>query len=244
MKDKNIELQNLVNEVKIKNLKLDQLYNETIVKIVKIFRKFPVHISPIIIDQTERVRSLGKLFIKDIKNISIGEAWDIMRALDIFNLGLSFVNIPEEIEITEKNLKILYSNEELKYHNVTAARMLEDIPGLEGVASIIKFYQKDYDGSGAPFEVSIKGEAIPFGSRLLKILINLDCANPGLLIDSKTMEYYKNHVVKNKNSANITDSSKPLFNYIQKHIRILEEMTQKPSHYDVKLVQEIIEILK
>ncbi len=49
------------------------------------------------------------------------------------------------------------------------ARLLEPIPRLEGVAKIIRYQAKGYDGSGSPFD-SIQGESIPMGSRILKVL--------------------------------------------------------------------------
>ena len=54
----------------------------------------------------------------------------------------------------------------------TAARLLANIPRLEGVARIVRYQHKNYDGSGTPQD-SVKGEALPLGSRLLKILADL-----------------------------------------------------------------------
>lgn len=48
------------------------------------------------------------------------------------------------------------------------ARLLEPIPRLEGAARIIRYLAKGYDGSGLP-EEEIRGEAIPLGSRILKV---------------------------------------------------------------------------
>jgi len=49
------------------------------------------------------------------------------------------------------------------------ARLLEPIPRLEGVARIIRYQAKGYDGSGTPDD-GIQGEEIPLGSRILKVL--------------------------------------------------------------------------
>jgi len=54
----------------------------------------------------------------------------------------------------------------------TAARLLANIPRLEGVARIVRYQNKQFDGAGLP-EDSVKGEALPLGSRLLKILGDL-----------------------------------------------------------------------
>lgn len=47
--------------------------------------------------------------------------------------------------------------------------MLADIPRLGGVAKMVMYQEKHFDGTGFP-DVAIAGEAIPVGSRLLKIL--------------------------------------------------------------------------
>jgi hypothetical protein len=49
------------------------------------------------------------------------------------------------------------------------ARLLQPIPRLEGVARIIRYQAKGYDGSGAPAD-DIQGGLIPLGSRILKVL--------------------------------------------------------------------------
>jgi response regulator RpfG family c-di-GMP phosphodiesterase len=49
------------------------------------------------------------------------------------------------------------------------ARLLEPIPRLEGVAKIIRYQGKGYDGSGLPAD-DLKGELIPLESRILKVL--------------------------------------------------------------------------
>src|SRR6185312_6296051 len=49
-----------------------------------------------------------------------------------------------------------------------AAKLLANIPRLEGVAKIVRYQQKRFDGSGFPVD-TVTGAAIPQGSRLLKI---------------------------------------------------------------------------
>lgn len=49
------------------------------------------------------------------------------------------------------------------------ARLLQPIPRLEGVARIIRYQGKGFDGSGLP-EGDIQGESIPLGSRILRVV--------------------------------------------------------------------------
>ncbi|HEX7551981.1 MAG TPA: HD domain-containing phosphohydrolase, partial [Geothrix sp.] len=49
------------------------------------------------------------------------------------------------------------------------ARLLQPIPRMAGVARIIRYQAKGYDGSGQPAD-GVLGEAIPLGSRIIKVL--------------------------------------------------------------------------
>src|ERR1039458_7436990 len=54
----------------------------------------------------------------------------------------------------------------------TGADLLANIPRLESVARIVLYQQKHYDGSGFPVNF-VRGEDIPIGARILKVLIDL-----------------------------------------------------------------------
>jgi hypothetical protein len=69
----------------------------------------------------------------------------------------------------------------------TAARLLANIPRLEGVARIVRYQHKHFDGSGFPPE-AISGESIPLGSRLLKILLDMIQLQHGGSTRSKALD--------------------------------------------------------
>jgi len=52
-------------------------------------------------------------------------------------------------------------------------QLLINIPRLEGVADIVYFQNKNFDGSGFP-SVKVAGDAIPHGARVLRILLDLE----------------------------------------------------------------------
>src|SRR5687768_11967728 len=54
----------------------------------------------------------------------------------------------------------------------TGAALLENIPRLGTVAEIVRYQNKNYDGSGFPVG-SLSGEAIPIGARILRVLNEL-----------------------------------------------------------------------
>lgn len=54
----------------------------------------------------------------------------------------------------------------------TGAGLLANIPRLQAVAEIVRYQQKNFDGSGFPFD-QIAGEHIPIGARILRVLSDL-----------------------------------------------------------------------
>ena len=52
-------------------------------------------------------------------------------------------------------------------------QILANIPRLEGVREILRYQDKRFDGSGAPNGMP-GGEAIPWGGRALKLVLDLD----------------------------------------------------------------------
>lgn len=52
------------------------------------------------------------------------------------------------------------------------AALLRNIPRLQGVAEIVRYQRKNFDGSGFPSD-SVAGEEIPIGARILRVLSDL-----------------------------------------------------------------------
>ena len=52
-------------------------------------------------------------------------------------------------------------------------QILSNIPRLEGVREILRYQDKHFDGSGPP-SGTVSGESIPWGSRALKLIFDLD----------------------------------------------------------------------
>jgi hypothetical protein len=81
------------------------------------------------------------------------------------------VTLPPEIVVKAREGALLSKNEEqlVEATPEIAARLLANIPRLEGVAKIARYQHKRFDGGGFPAG-DVRGETIPFGARLLKIL--------------------------------------------------------------------------
>jgi len=113
--------------------------------------------------------------------------WEIHLAAMLAPIGS--VTIPAEILIRSRNDRVLSKLEEEMVANVpeTTARLLSNIPRLQGVGNIIRYQNKQYDGHGLPKD-TLKGDAIPFGARLLKILNDMAQLQAGGLSRAKALE--------------------------------------------------------
>jgi len=87
---------------------------------------------------------------------------------------IGYVTVPPETMVKARAGEKLTDVEQQMVARLpdTAAKLLTNIPRLEGVAKIVRYQQKNFDGGGFPAD-GISGEAIPAGSRLLKIFSDM-----------------------------------------------------------------------
>ncbi len=104
--------------------------------------------------------------------LAVENAWEIPLAVMLAPIG--YVTIPPETLVRSRAGQALSEVEQQMLAQVPeiAARLLANIPRLEGVARIVRYQDKCFDGSGYPLD-AVAGEAIPLGARLLKILFDL-----------------------------------------------------------------------
>ena len=78
---------------------------------------------------------------------------------------ISFVTMPAELLIKVRDGQLLTNQEHAMLLRTTAigGNLLSRIPRLEGVAKILIYQSKHYDGSGLP-EEPVSGTAIPIGT--------------------------------------------------------------------------------
>jgi flagellar biosynthetic protein FliS len=102
----------------------------------------------------------------------VENAWEIHLAVMLASIG--YVTIPSETLVRSRAGQPLSAVEEQMLARLpeTAARLLANMPRLEGVARIVHYHHKHFDGSGFPSDAAA-GESIPIGSRLLKILSDM-----------------------------------------------------------------------
>jgi response regulator RpfG family c-di-GMP phosphodiesterase len=119
-----------------------------------------------------RAQSLREVIDHVAKKFALENEWELHLAAMLANIG--DVAIPPETLLRARSGQPLSEVEEQMLTNApaTAARLLSNIPRLEGVARAVRYQHKQFDGKGFPSD-TVKGDAIPFGARLLKILSDL-----------------------------------------------------------------------
>ncbi len=80
---------------------------------------------------------------------------------DIGKIGIQEATLLKEKPLTAEE------RESIKKHPLVAVAIIEPIEELRSVAEIIQSHHENYDGSGYP--AGLKGDAIPLGSRILRV---------------------------------------------------------------------------
>jgi response regulator RpfG family c-di-GMP phosphodiesterase len=106
------------------------------------------------------------------RSLNVTPIWDLEAAALLAQIG--FVTIPPELILKSRQNEALTEREKEIFTRIPAigSSLLSQIPRLEGVARIILYQNKRFDGGGFPDD-AVAGEAIPLGARMLKILIDL-----------------------------------------------------------------------
>lgn len=146
-----------------------ELLNKTLSGSIKLLNDILSMIEP---QSFGRAQTLRATIISVAKKFKAENEWEIPLAAMLAPIGN--VTIPPELLLRARSGGAVTKVEEQVISQLpeTAARLLANIPRLEGVARIVRYQHKNYDGSGIPQD-SVKGDAIPLGSRLLKILSDL-----------------------------------------------------------------------
>jgi response regulator RpfG family c-di-GMP phosphodiesterase len=146
-----------------------ELLNKTLSGSIKLLTDILSMMEP---ESFGRAQTMRDLIGSVTKKIHADNEWEIPLAAMLAPIG--HVTIPPELLIRARAGDPLSKIEEKIVSQLpeTAARLLANIPRLEGVARIVRYSHKNYDGTGTPPD-AVKGEALPLGARLLKILNDL-----------------------------------------------------------------------
>jgi response regulator RpfG family c-di-GMP phosphodiesterase len=126
--------------------------------------------SPDLFSMVNRVKSILNNFLT---LLNIQEKWPIEVSAMLSQIGT--ITLPDETIQKLRQGTPLDPEEKLMVARLPeiSEKLLSHIPRLELVRKILLYQDKHYDGSGTP-QNNVSGEAIPIGSRILKILLDYD----------------------------------------------------------------------
>lgn len=141
---------------------LEQTLNGSITMLTEILSLF----HPDLFGRSTKIRDLIR---KLSKSLNIRSSWDMEAASMLSQIG--YLGLPPDVLLKVQNGQKL-SREEENVHMLVpeiGGHLLANIPRLSSVSNIVLYKDKCFDGSGFP-DNSVKGEDIPIGARILKVL--------------------------------------------------------------------------
>ena len=146
-----------------------ELLSKTLSGSVSVLTEILSLVNPTAFGHAASVRRLVRQICREVQ---VDDAWEIEIAAMLSQVGC--VTIPE-ITMEKLSSGAEVSAEELQTyqgHPQVGYNLISKIPRLEGVAEIIAYQQKRFDGSGLPNDGK-QADQIPFGARVLKLVIDV-----------------------------------------------------------------------
>lgn len=119
-----------------------------------------------------RAIALGNIASKVAETLQIPNVWELQMAAMLSHIA--YVTLPPETLAKARSGEALSETEQLICDHLpeTGHKLLTNIPRLKGVARMVLYQNKNFDGSGVPHD-SVAGQEIPMESRVLKVLHDL-----------------------------------------------------------------------
>lgn len=146
-----------------------ELLEKTLNGSVKVLTEVLSLIDPLSFGRGELLFSYMRSYLKQQ---APANSWEFEMAAMLSQIGT--VTVPAALVEKARSGQDLSSLEQEIVERIpkTGADLLAHIPRLESVARMVLYQQKHYDGSGFPANV-VRGEDIPIGGRILKVLNDL-----------------------------------------------------------------------
>jgi len=115
------------------------------------------------------LRDMARAAVQELKSPN---PWEIILAATLSRL--SFLTLPTSLASKARQRRELSPPEQEVVNALpeVGSRLIGKIPRLQGVAKIIFYLSKNYDGSGFPDD-KVEGQEIPLGARVLRIFDDL-----------------------------------------------------------------------
>lgn len=146
-----------------------ELLEKTLRGAVKVLSEILAMVDP---QSFGRSQSLRENIRRLAEHLGVENVWELEVAAMLCQIG--HVTIPPDVALKARLGHPLSEPEAAMLMRIpeVGRNLLANIPRLEGVAQIVYYQAKHFDGSGFPAD-STAGEAIPLGARLLKVLLDL-----------------------------------------------------------------------
>jgi len=196
------------------------LIEQTLRGSIKVLTDILTLVNPRAFSRASRVRRIVKEFTQ---NMNLNDLWQLEIAAMLSQIGC--VAVPDIIISKVYNNKQLLPHESPIFlsHTKVESEMISNIPRLKPISRIIAYQEKFYNGTGYPAD-NISGDSIPFGARVLKLILDYDSLlqsgeNPDQIfevIDKRTkMGCYDGRLVKA-----LKEFTGPKKKYIQKEVSL------------------------
>ncbi len=147
-----------------------ELLGKTLGGSIKVLTDLLALSKPQAFNKMQSIRGLAK---KIYRSVEMENKWQVELGAMLSQIGC--VTIPDDVLKKVYRGLTLSEDENIMFqnHSQIGADMIKNIPRMDKVAEIIRYQEKNYDGSGFPPD-DISGNSIPEGSRILKIAIDYD----------------------------------------------------------------------
>lgn len=147
-----------------------ELLEKTLKGSIKVLSDVLALVNPTAFGRASRTTRLVTQFARELK---LEQTWQMEVAAMLSQLGC--VTLPEEILLKVYQGESLSAEEASMFqaHPDVGSQLIENIPRLEPIVEIIAYQEKHFDGSGFPSGPP-RGETIPLGARILKLLFDYD----------------------------------------------------------------------
>jgi response regulator RpfG family c-di-GMP phosphodiesterase len=147
-----------------------ELLEKTVTASIEMMANILALVNPVAFGRTSRIRHLVR---KIAEEMALTNGWQFEAAAMLCQIGILTVSNYIFKKVTSG--VALQHSEETQYlkYPLISADLIEHIPRLQDVARIVKYQEKHFDGSGVPQD-TVKGEDIPLGSRILKVVLDFD----------------------------------------------------------------------
>ena len=147
-----------------------ELLEKTLRGAIRILTDVLSLVNPEAFGRASRIRR----YVRDIgERLGYPKAWQLETAAMLSQIGC--------IVLPEESLKKIYHGIDLtaeesqlfRMYPSVGADLIAKIPRMEEISEIIAYQEKHFDGTGIPKDER-KGDAIPLGSRILKVVLDFD----------------------------------------------------------------------